>query len=159
MTSDVIAWTPPQADDHGMNTTRTITETPTTTASSVDERRLRWVLRANATTSVLVGSVALVAPSWLDDVLGTGHPGWVRAVGLVLLVIAVEVLLVARADRAGLISGTRLVVGADVAWVAATILTIALGWYGDGGAVVMGIAAIGVADFAIAQHVLRRRAA
>jgi hypothetical protein len=159
MTPDVIAPSPTQADDDGMNTTHTITEAPTRTPSRVDERRLRWVLGANAATSALAGSVAVVAPSWLDDVLGTGHPGWVSAVGLGLLVIAIDVLLVARSDRARLIAGTRLVVAADVAWVAATIITIALGWYSSGGAVVMGIAAIGVADFAIAQHMLRRRAA
>jgi len=121
------------------------------------ERRLRGVLLANAATSALAGSVASLAPVRLDDLLGTGHPGLLRAVGIGLVAFAVEVLLVARSGRARLDSGTRLIVVADAAWVVATAVTIAVGWYAPTGAVVMGVAGVGVADFAVAQHVLRRR--
>jgi hypothetical protein len=138
------------------------THTDTSGASAIpagvaSARHLRMVLRANAATSAAAGAVAAALPHWLDDVLGTGHPGWVRVVGLGLLLIAVEVLMVARADSSHLLSGTRLIVGADTAWVVATIATIAAGWYDTTGAVVMAVAGLGVADFAVAQHVLRRR--
>lgn len=121
------------------------------------ERRLRGVLLANAATSALAGSIAALAPVRLDGLLGTGHPGWVRVVGIGLVVFAVEVLLVARSGRARLDSGTRLIVVADAAWVVATVVTIALGWYSTAGAVAVGVAGVGVADFAVVQHVLRRR--
>ena len=131
-----------------------VTAAPVEVASA---RHLRLVLRANAATSAVAGGVATAVPHWLDELLGTGHPAWIRVVGLGLLLFALEVLTVSRAERPHLVSGTRAIVVADTAWVVATVVTIALGWYDTTGAVVMAVAGLGVADFAVAQHVLRRR--
>ncbi|MBA2282541.1 MAG: hypothetical protein H0W25_15120, partial [Acidimicrobiia bacterium] len=81
-----------------MNTT----QLPPTTRPAVPAARealtpLRAVLAANALTSLAAGVAAAVAPAWAADRLGVDVDGWVRAVGVFLIVFAVDVALVARA--------------------------------------------------------------
>jgi len=115
-------------------------------------QRLRNTLRVNATTSLLGGLAAAGVPGTLDRLLGTGHPGWVRLVGVGLAVFAIDVLVVAGATAATLRRWTAPIVAADVAWVLATGVTIAAGWYSTRGAVLVGAVGAMVAAFAIRQH-------
>lgn len=114
-------------------------------------QRLRTTLRVNAATSAAGGLVAALAPSALDDVLGTGHPGWVRLVGAGLVVFALDVVIVSGLRTARLRRFAAGVVVADASWVAATVLAVALGWFSIAGAVVMSIVAAVVATFAVLQ--------
>ncbi len=117
------------------------------------------MLRSNALTSGLGGLVAFAAPARLDELLGTGHPGWVRLVGAGLAAFAGVVAWVSRASRPVLVRIAPLISVADAAWVVGTILTIAAGWYSNGGAVLMASVAAMVAGFSIAQATLSRRLA
>ena len=132
---------------------------PTRHSNLADERRLRLVLRSNALTSGLGGLVAVAAPGWLDELLGTGHPGWVRLVGAGLAAVAGVVALVGRASRPVLVRVAPLISVADASWVVGTILTIAAGWYSNSGAIVMASVAAMVTGFSIAQATLSRRLA
>lgn len=74
-----------------------------------------------------------IAPATTDDVLGTGHPGWVRVVGLALLPFAALVVWLSTTHPERLRLVTPGVIAGDAAWVVASIATIALGWYSGGG--------------------------
>ena len=144
----------------GTMTDRTLTAIqPTRHPNPSDERRLRLVLRSNALTSGLGGLVAVAAPGWLDELLGTGHPGWVRLVGAGLAAFAGVVALVSRTASPVLGRVAPLISVADASWVVGTILTIAAGWYSNTGAVLMASVAAMVAGFSIAQANLSRRLA
>ena len=139
-------------------TDHTLTAIPSTRRpNSTDERRLRLVLRSNALTSGLGGLVAVAAPGWLDELLGTGHPGWVRLVGAGLVAFAGVVALVSRASTPLLVRFAPMISVADALWAAGTILTIAAGWYSNGGAVLMALVAAMVTGFSIAQATLSKR--
>lgn len=139
-----------------ISTTDTTTDTPADTGARA-ERMLRRVLTANAVTSGLAGAVALAFGPTVDELLGTGHPGWVRLVGLALVVFAVDVALIARASRPVLRRLAPIVSAADAAWVAFTLVSIVAGWYSTGGAVAMGVVGLGVIVFAVEQVLLARR--
>ena len=49
------------------------------------ESRLRIVLRANAANSAVFGVLLATMPDAIDRLLETGHPAWLRVVGLALL--------------------------------------------------------------------------
>ncbi len=115
------------------------------------------VLRANATTSVIPGLAMALAPGTVDELLGTGHPGWIRIVGLALLPFAALVAWLSSADRTRLHRYTPEIVVADVTWVVASIATCLLGWYSTEGIVAVGAMAVGVDVFAGLQFVLWRR--
>lgn len=139
-------------------TDHTLTATqPTRHRNPTDERRLRLVLRSNALTSGLGGLVAVAAPRWLDELLGTGHPGWVRLVGAGLVAFAGVVVWVSRASSPVLVRLAPLISVADAFWVVGTILTIAAGWYSSAGAVLMASVAAMVTGFSIAQAKLAKR--
>lgn len=95
----------------------------TATPARTTEDRLRTVLRLDAGVSAVAGLFALIGrTSTYGDV-----PGWLpRAVGVVLLAVAVDLALAAR------LSGSRLrlagTVTADlaIAWVIATVAVLAL---------------------------------
>jgi hypothetical protein len=132
---------------------------PPAAARSTDARRLRAVLRANATTSALAGAAAVLAPNWSTRMLGAGTATVARTVGVVLLAFAAEVALVAsgRLRRPGLATAARLVSAVDVAWVAASITVIATGALSGRGVAIGVVQALAVADFALGQLLLARR--
>jgi hypothetical protein len=121
-------------------------------------QQLRNTLRLNATTSLAGGIVAAVASGPLDRVLNTGHPGLVRLAGLGLVVFAVDHVALAGARTSRLLRWTPAVVAADTAWVVASAATIAAGWYGGAGAVVVTVVAAMVAGFAVRQAATWRAA-
>jgi hypothetical protein len=121
------------------------------TPARLAAQRLRNTLRANAATSLAAGMLAAVAPNILDQVLGTSHPGWVRLVGIGLIVFAADVTIVAGAPTVRLARWTKGIVAADVMWVGATIATIRAGWFDFRGAVLLGLAGAVVGSFAAVQ--------
>jgi hypothetical protein len=125
--------------------------------STTAERQLRLVLRLNAGTSAAAGLVALVFGGALDELLGTGHPGWVRLVGAGLVLFAIDVVLVAGSRPAQLRRLAPIVSVADAGWVAFTVASIVAGWYSAPGAVLMAAVGLMVAGFGIEQFVLARR--
>ena len=135
----------PTIDAHADDTTRA-------------EHRLRWVLRANATTSALAGVVGLAAAPWCVEQLGTQSVGWTRAIGAALLLFALGVADASRADRAALVSRARQISVADASWVVASIVAGFVVDLTTAGRVVDAVQAIGVADFALLQWWLARRA-
>jgi hypothetical protein len=142
MDTTTTAHTPTTADDH---------------AGRTAEPRLRTVLLTNATTSGAGGLAALIAAGPVDSLLGTDATGWVRVAGGGLVVFAVLVALVARASTATLRRETPVISLGDAAWVVGSAVTIALGWYSTGGAVVMAVVAAMVGGFGVTQAVLARR--
>ncbi len=126
----------------------TLTAVPARTA----EESLRTVLRVDAAVTGAVGLLALFAPTaWFDA-------GWLpRAVGVVLLIVAIEVALFARSDGRRLrLTGT--VTGElAAAWVVASIAVLALVELPTTGALVIeGVAAV-TAVFAVLELRLVRR--
>lgn len=121
------------------------------------ESKLRFILRANATTSALGGLAMAVAPGAADQLLGTGQPEWVRVVGLSLLPFAALVAWLSTADRRRLSLHTPGIVVGDVGWVVASAVTILLGWYSASGTIVVLAMAAAVDTFAVLQFVLLRR--
>ncbi len=126
--------------------------TPLVGRTAVDcERRLRFVLRANAASSTISGAVMAAAPGVIDDMLGTGHTGWVRLVGLALLPFAAFVAWLSTASSRQLRLHTPGIVAGDVGWVIGSIATVLLGWYsGIGIAAVLAMALV-VDVFALLQ--------
>ena len=114
-------------------------------------QRLRTTLRLNALTSTFGGLVCLLAGGWTSTLLGTGHAGFVRLVGLGLVVFAFDVAAVAGARVSRLVGWAPVVSIADAVWVAATVLTIAAGWYSTGGGIVVGLVGAMVATFGVTQ--------
>lgn len=92
-----------------------------------------------------------VAPGTVDELLGTGHSGWVRLVGLALLPFAALVVWLSTADNEMLRRMTPAIIVGDVGWVVASIATVLLGWYsGSGIAAVLAMALL-VDVFALLQ--------
>ncbi len=119
--------------------------------------RLRAVLAANATMSVSTGMAMAVVPDVVDELLATGHPGWVRLVGIGLVLFGLDVALLSRSSVARLRRFTPWIVAADVAWVAASALVLLLGWFAGGGVVAVIAVAIAVDGFATLQFLTWRR--
>ena len=90
--------------------------TPAGTLDDPHEKRLRLVLRLNATSSLLSGLVLAIAPNAIDDLLDTGRPGIVRLVSLALIPFAVGVawLSTSRVDQ--LRRHTPEIIAGDVGW-------------------------------------------
>ncbi|HUR13082.1 MAG TPA: hypothetical protein VM097_01180 [Mycobacteriales bacterium] len=116
------------------------------------EVRMRTVLRADAVVTGAVGLLGLLGPSWY------GGPSWVaRAVGAVLVLVAIEVAVLAGS------SGRRLrvtgVVVAELAfgWVVAALLAAALVDMDTAGREVLLLSAAGTLGFGIAETRLARR--
>ena len=136
------------------------TTTGTTTAGATDpatESRLRFVLATNATTSGLGGVAAVALGGPVDSLLGTGAVGVVRLVGAGLVLFAAFLAFVARSPRSRLVREVPMISAGDLAWVAGTAVTIALGWYSRTGTAVMGAVAAMVGAFGVTQAVLVRR--
>jgi len=142
--------------------THTLTESLTGESGAIrpasnTESKLRFVLRTNATTSALGGLAMAVGPGAVDQLLGTGQPGWVRIVGLALLPFAALVAWLSTTDRRRLALHTPGIVVGDVVWVVASVVTVLLGWYPSSGVIIVLAMAAGVDTFAVLQFVLLRR--
>lgn len=139
--------------------TETTTTHPSSPATEHDEceRKLRVVLRLNALNSLVFGTLLAGFPTEVDDVLDTGHPGWIRLVGLGLLPFAALCAWLSTASLPTLRRITPHVVAGDVAWVVASVVTVLAGWYSGGGIIaVLAMAAI-VDVFALLQWTAWRR--
>lgn len=135
--------------------TDTIHDPTTTTRTGTPRRgcetKLRTVLRINAGVSLVTGGLLAVAPHRIDELLDTGHPGWVRIVGLGLLPFAAFYGWVAAGSVATMRRATPWIIAGDLAWVVASVATALAGWYSGGGIVaVLAMAAV-VDSFALLQ--------
>lgn len=115
------------------------------------EPTLRTVLRANALNSAVFGVVMTTAPSVVDNVLGTGQPGWIRVVGLALFPFAGFCVWLSLQQRRALQVLTPGVVLSDAGWVAASVVTVLMGWYSASGIVAVAAMALAVDLFAVLQ--------
>jgi hypothetical protein len=121
------------------------------------EHRLRVVLRLNALNSIVFGLVLATVPGRIDELLDTGHPGWIRVVGLGLVPFGAFCAWLSTTSSTTLRRITPQVVAGDVAWVGASAATVLLGWYSGVGVVaVLAMAAI-VDVFAVLQWSAWRR--
>ena len=80
-------------------------------------------------------------------------------IGLLLVPFAVGVAWLSTGDRARLRRHVPGIVAGDAGWVVASIATIALGWYGATGGVLLGAMALAVDAFAFIQWWTWRRLA
>lgn len=141
-----------------MTDTKPITSSPTdTTDKHHCEAKLRRVLRLNAINCIVSGTAMAVAAGPIDELLDTGHPGWIRIVGLGLLPFAALCLWAAAGPVERLRKETPSIIAGDVAWVVASIVTVLLGWYSGGGIVAVLAMAVVVDTFAVLQFVGWRR--
>ena len=132
---------------------------PTTRAiqQGDSQGRLRIVLRLNATNSFVFGALLAAFPGRVDDLLDTGHPGWVRLVGLGLLPFGALCAWLSTASLPALRRITPQIVVGDVSWVAASVVTVLLGWYSGGGIIAVFVMAAIVDVFALLQWSAWRR--
>ena len=95
----------------------------TTTQAPTTEDRLRTVLRADAVVTGAVGLFGLLgSPTLYGDV-----PGWLpRAVGAVLLLVAVDLALASRWSGGRLRLAGTVCAELALAWVVATVAVLAL---------------------------------
>jgi hypothetical protein len=134
--------------------------TPTTStarpAGALDgaaaEQRLRTVLRADVVVTAGFGLLAMAAPTdWFDA-------GWLpRAIGLVLVLVAVEVAVAsrwigARLRLAGLVTGEL-----AAAWVVGSVVVLLLAGLPRTGALLLALSAAVTAGFAVAELAVVRR--
>lgn len=127
------------------------------TTVRVAAQRLRNTLRINAGISTLTGLVLLAAPGRLADLIGTGHPGWIRFVGTGLVLFAADVAAVAGARLRRLLVFAPAVIAADIAWVVATIGTVAARWFNPAGVAVVADVGVVIATLGWRQTVHWRR--
>lgn len=118
---------------------------------AVAERRLRLTLRANAVTSIVCGSILALAPHALDDLLGTGHPGWVRLVGIGVVLFGADVWWTSTRPLGKLVRQAPGIIAADAAWVVLSIVTLLLGWFSGWGIAAVIAMALAVDTFAFLQ--------
>lgn len=129
-----------------------------TDSHALDINRLRLVLRANATTSIAGGAVALIAGSWVSRELGIDHVALTRLLGAGLIGFALLVLGIAGSNERRLLSESLLVSMGDAAWVVGTIVVVASGVLTSTGNIVAATVALAVADFGVTQLWFRSRA-
>ncbi len=120
-------------------------------------KRLRTILRLNATTSVVGGLIAAIGASWVSDTLGIDHVAITRLIGAGLVLFAVDVWYISTRPHPKLMAETLLISAADAIWVAATIVILALGILTTVGTVTAIVLGIGVGDFALTQLWLRAK--
>lgn len=120
--------------------------------------RLRLVLAANATFSVVGGVIALVAGSWVSRELGIDHVALTRLLGAGLILFGIDVAVVSRTAERRLLPAALAVSAADAAWVFGTVIVLATGVLSSTGAIVAIVVGLAVADFGTAQAWLRAKA-
>lgn len=124
---------------------------PNTRVRHGSESTLRLVLRVNAVSSAVAGGLLAAIPYRIDELLDTGHPGWVRVVGLALLPFAAFYAWASTSSVATMRRATPWIIAGDIAWVTASVATVLAGWYSGGGVVaVLAMAAL-VDAFALLQ--------
>jgi hypothetical protein len=128
------------------------------TTSASPSHRLRLVLRANATFSLVGGIIALAAGSWVSETFGIDHVVITRLLGAGLIVFAGDVWFVSRRSEPKLLTETALVSTADFMWVAATVVVLLTGILSTAGIVVASLIGVAVADLGATQLWLRSRA-
>lgn len=119
--------------------------------------RARLALRANATFSTVTGVIGIVAAGWVSDRSGI-EPAWiVRLVGVGLLLFAADLIRQSRLPEAKLPFALLQTSIADVGWIIATPIVIAVVDLTRGGTIgAIAIAAV-VLDLALAQLWLRSK--
>lgn len=135
--------------------TRQITDAPPRPSDAV--QRLRNVLRGNAVFSAVTGLASVAAFGPIARLLGVGEHRLVLAVGIGLLAFALDVFGVSGLRWSSMRSHAAVVIVADAAWVVATVALVFTDWVSTTGKVVLGLVALVVAEFAVAQF--RARAA
>lgn len=120
-------------------------------------QRLRNTLRINTATSFTGGFAAATATGPVSRLLGIDTTVWVRLVGIALCGFAVAVIVIAGSRTSRLLRWSPAITAMDTAWVAGSIVTIAVGWYSASGAVAVGLVAAAVGALAIRQAIFLRR--
>ena len=119
--------------------------------------RVRFALRANATFSTVTGVIGIVAAGWISDRSGI-EPAWiVRLVGVGLLLFAADLIRQSRLPEAKLPFALLQTSIADLGWIIATPVVIAVVDLTRAGTIgAIAIAAV-VLDLALAQLWLRSK--
>lgn len=131
----------------------------TASAPAVDVTgRLRTLLRADTALCGVTGLVAAAAAAQVADLLGPDvGTTTVRIVGIALVLYALDLALISRASvrwqrPAALVAGVG-----NVAWVAATIVLVAVGAFSTLGALVALAVAVVVGELGVLQLRAARR--
>lgn len=125
--------------------------TTLTTSVPTTEDRLRTVLRADAVLTAAFGVTALETAGWY------GGPSWVaRAVGAVLLLVAVEMAVLSRSHGRRLRLSGLVVAEAAFAWVVGSLLVAGLVDMDAAGREVLLLSAVASLGFGIAETRLAR---
>ncbi|NOX30780.1 MAG: hypothetical protein GXP35_12150 [Actinobacteria bacterium] len=129
-----------------------------TSQSATPERRLRLILKLNAASSAISAIVGIGAASYFADLLEV-HVGVVVGVSIGLLIFAGRVAAVASRAQRRLAQQSRLIAVGDIVWVVGTVVVIFTDLVSNSGKVLLGLVAVGVLDFALAQLWFARRLA
>lgn len=119
-------------------------------------KRLRVPLRLNAAFSLVSGAVLLVAGGPIGSLMDVDQVWLLRLMGVGLALFGADVWLVASRPTRQLIQHSAMITAADFAWVAATVVVIALGLVNTAGAVLCALVALAVDGFGTAQFFARR---
>jgi len=118
---------------------------------------LRGALRTNAALSIGSGTAMAIAGGRVADLLGVDASGWVRLVGVAVVLFGLDVAVVSTRPTRELRALAPWIVVADALWVVASATTIALGWFATGGVVAVAAMAAAVGSVGTAQFVGWRR--
>ena len=118
--------------------------------------RLRLPLRLNAAFSLVSGAALLVAGGPLGSLMDVDQVWLLRLIGVGVVLFGVDVWFVASRPTGHLVQHSAMVTAADFAWVAATVVVIALGLVNTAGAVLCVAVALAVDGFGTAQFFARR---
>lgn len=120
--------------------------------------RLRLVLRANAAFSLVSGTIALFAASWVSREVGIDHVLITRLLGVGLIVFGADVAHVSRSREPRLLRDAALISAADLSWVIVTAGIVLSSMLTTTGNIVAVVLALAVADFATMQLWFRSKA-
>lgn len=119
--------------------------------------RARLALRVNAGFSTVTGLIAIIAAGWVSDRSGVDHTLIVRLVGVGLLVFAADLVRQSRLPAEKLPFALLQTSIADLGWIVATPIVIAIVDLTRAGTIgAIAIAAV-VLDLAIAQMWVRSK--
>ena len=126
--------------------------------AAVDQaaNRLRIPLRLNAAFSLVSGAVLLVAGGPIGSLMDVDQVWLLRLIGVIVALFGADVWFVGSRPTRQLIQHSAMITAADFAWVAATVVVIALGVVNTAGAVLCGAVAVAVEGFGTAQLLARR---
>ena len=123
----------------------------------INVSRARLALRANATFSTITGLIGVVAAGWVSDRSGIEPTGLIRVVGVGLLLFAADLVrqsLLAEAKLPFALLQTSI---ADVGWIVATPVVIAIADLTRTGTIGAIVIAAVVLDLALAQMWVRSK--